>query len=236
VDALKVIQSTGCNVHLLSIIGTGRTLISKGFLVQAKKHARKLIDEIKKIDPDGKLPVIGLEPSEIYTLMDEYLDFFPNDGFIKDLSHRSFLVDEFLLRPADDGSARVSKLHLEEGDKIIRTNVQVHGHCYQKAQQPAVDGYPTGVNATKALLQAVGYSVNILDDGCCGMAGAFGYEAEHYDLSIKVGKLSLFPAIINENQPVVAAAGISCKSQIEDGTGIKPYHPITLVALRCEGE
>jgi FAD/FMN-containing dehydrogenase/Fe-S oxidoreductase len=233
VDALKVLDRVGCNVKLLATIGAGRTLISKGFLVQAKRHARKLISEINRIDPDGKLPIIGLEPSEIYTLKDEYPDFFPNNRQVKSIAERAFMIDEFLLRPVHDGLPRLSKLVLLMELEECRTDVLLHGHCYQKAQPMAKDGLPVGVAATENMLKGIGYSVKLIDDGCCGMAGAFGYEAEHYDLSMQVGELSLFPKVKGSDNSIVAASGISCKSQIEDGTGRLVMHPISLVAQRC---
>ncbi|MGE5123582.1 MAG: FAD-binding and (Fe-S)-binding domain-containing protein, partial [Acidobacteriaceae bacterium] len=232
-DALKVLQAAGCNVKLLRTIGAGRTLISKGFLVQAKKQAAKLVDEIRKIDPQGRMAVVGLEPSEIYTLRDEYLDFYPDDDMVETLAERSFMIDEFLLRPSPDGKPWISNLCAGEANTSERTSVLVHGHCYQKGQPPAKDGFPTGVKATMAMLESMGYQVNLVDDGCCGMAGAFGYETEHYDLSMCVGELSLLPMVRGTDQATVAAAGISCRSQIEDGTGRQVVHPISLVARRC---
>ncbi len=234
IDAMKVLRAIGCRVKILSTLGAGRTLISKGFLIQAKKQAKHLVDEIKRIDPKGKLPVIGLEPSEIYTLRDEYLDMFPNEGYVEALSQRAFMIDEFLLRPGTDELPRLSKLKALDGIDNKRTNVLIHGHCYQKAQPPAKDGFPTGVAATVAMLKSVGYPVTTIDDGCCGMAGAFGYEAEHYALSMQVGNLSLFPAINGSSISIVAAAGISCKSQIEDGTRWSVVHPISLLAAICD--
>lgn len=233
-DALKVLKAIGYRVKILSTIGAGRTLISKGFLVQAKRHAQHLVGEINRIDPTGKLPVIGLEPSEIYTLRDEYLDMFPNDGRVEELSQRAYMVDEFLVRPDANGSPRLSKLISQNTTNIKRKDVLLHGHCYQKAQTPAKDGFPIGVAATVAMLEGVGYSVTTIDDGCCGMAGAFGYEAEHYSLSMKIGELALIPAIKGSNHSIVAAAGISCKSQIEDGTERSAVHPISLLAHICD--
>ena len=233
-NALKVLKSTGSRVKILSTIGAGRTLISKGFLIQAKKHAKHLVDEITRIDPMGKLPVIGLEPSEIYTLRDEFLDMFPNHEYVEALARRAFMIDEYLLRPGANGLPRLSKQISPGITGNIRTNVLLHGHCYQKAQPPAKDGFPTGVAATVAMLKSVGYSVTTIDDGCCGMAGAFGYEAEHYSLSIQVGELSLFPAIKESKTSIIAAAGVSCKSQIEDGTGRYAIHPISLLAAICD--
>ncbi len=231
-EALNVLSRCGLKVKLLSTLGAGRTLISKGFLRQAKKHAEQLVEEIQYIDPVGSLPVIGLEPSEIYTLKDEYLDLFPGSAYVKDLSERAWMIDEFLLRPGQDGLPWISKCKLV-GDVIdTRTIVLVHGHCYQKAQPPANDGYPTGVQATTDLLKKVGYAVQLIDDGCCGMAGAFGYEREHYEVSMQVGELALLPAISRSDIQHIAAAGISCQAQILDGSGRQAVHPITLVARR----
>jgi FAD/FMN-containing dehydrogenase/Fe-S oxidoreductase len=233
VDALRILNKVGCNVKLLGTIGAGRTLISKGFLNQAKKHAQKLIEEINRIDPEGRIPIIGLEPSEIYTLKDEIPDLLPNDKYVKLLAERAFMIDEFILRPTPDKLQWISKLKIISEDDQDRTDVLLHGHCYQKAQPLAKDGLPIGVSATETVLRMAGYSVEIIDDGCCGMAGAFGYEVENYDLSMRVGNLSLIPTINASGNYTIAACGISCKSQIEDATGRRVMHPISLVAQRC---
>jgi FAD/FMN-containing dehydrogenase/Fe-S oxidoreductase len=232
-DALKVFKAIDLRVKILSTIGAGRTLISKGFLTQAKKHAKRLVDEIRRVDSTGKLPVIGLEPSEIYTLKDEYIDLLPDDGSVEELSQRAYMIDEFLLRPGTNGSPRLSRFIPKDGSDYNRTGVLVHGHCYQKAQLPAKDGFPIGVAATVTMLENVGYSAKAIDDGCCGMAGAFGYEAEHYSVSMQVGELALIPTIKGSSNQIVAASGISCKSQIEDGTGCRAFHPISLLARLC---
>ena len=229
-DALKTLHAIGLKVKILTTIGAGRTFISKGFLYRAKSHAQSLVDEICKIDPEGKLPVIGLEPSEIYTLKDEFIELFPKDRYVEALAQRAFMIDEFLIRPGVDGNQRLSQVLQKEGNIGNRTNVLLHGHCYQKAQPPSKDGFPTGVHATTAMLKNAGYSVTTIDDGCCGMAGAFGYETEHYSVSMKVGELALLPAIRQSSDSIIAASGISCQSQIMDGTGRKAFHPISLVA------
>ncbi len=233
-EAIKVLRAVGGKVRILSTLGGGRTLISKGFLVQAKKHARRLVEEISRIDPDGRLPIIGLEPSEIYTLRDEYPDLLAEDMRVEGIAKRAFMIDEFLVRPGADGNPRIASLAALVSQEHTRTDVLIHGHCYQKAQPPASDGYPNGVAATARLLEMMGYTVNVIQDGCCGMAGAFGYEAEHYQLSNQVGELAMFPAVRADPESLVAAAGISCKSQIEDGTGRPAYHPISLVARLIE--
>ncbi len=229
-DAVRVLKAIGCRVKILETIGTGRTLISKGFLNSAKQHATRLVDEISKVDPHGDLPIVGLEPSEIYTLRDEYPDLLPGNPWTASLSQRAYMIDEFLLRPEGDGSPRISKIDPFIKDDINRTNVLLHGHCYQKVQPPSGDGFPVGVAATAAMLERVGYPITIIKDGCCGMAGAFGYEAEHYTVSRLVGELALLPAVRESGNSIIAAAGVSCKSQIEDGTGRQAYHPISLLA------
>ena len=262
---MQVLHAVEMHVISLPVLGTGRTLISKSFLDAAKKHAQKVRDEIAKIDPDGKYPVVGAEPSEIYTLKDEYLDFFPHDESMQALARRSWLIDEFLLRKsanAESYALRVTRLIREKiGEKQANENstsqalsisvqsmkpalsevevsvtkkISLHGHCYQKARPPADDGLPVGQEATAELLRAVGYEVKIIPSGCCGMAGSFGYEAEHYKLSMAVGELVLFPEIRKKaalNGTVsVAAPGTSCREQIADGTGVAAQHPIVLVA------
>ena len=145
------------------------------------------------------------------------------------------MVDEFLVRPGVNKEPRLRQLPARVS--IDTPRVMLHGHCYQKAQAPAADGYPIGVGATQAMLEAFGYKVNLVDSSCCGMAGAFGYEAEHYDLSMRVGEMSLFPALRaaqkeSGGKAILAASGVSCQAQIEDGVNQKPIHPIVLVYQR----
>ncbi len=228
-DAVRVLNTLGIGVKLLKTIGAGRPLISKGFLAQARKHALRLLDEIDAVDPTRTLPVIGLEPSEIYTLKDEFMDLLPQDPRASMLATRAFMMDELLLRPGKNGERYISKFS-RDANRDNRTEVLFHGHCYQKAQPPATDGLPVGVEASVKVLELAGYAVKVIDDGCCGMAGAFGYEREHYQLSRQVGELSLMPAINENPQALISAAGISCQAQIQDGTGRKAWHPISLVA------
>jgi Fe-S oxidoreductase len=229
VAALRIFGAAGIDVKFLPILSAGRTLISKGFLPAAKKHAAQVIDAIHCSDPQGLCPIIGLEPSEIYTLRYEYLDFFPEDDSVSGIADRAWMIDEFFIR---------ANLDLEFS--ISNEKVYLHGHCYQKSQPPAADGLPTGVGASVELLKIAGYAADVIDDGCCGMAGAFGYEAEHYDTSYKVGELALFPALRAIKQAgqevLVSAPGVSCRAQIEDGTGLATVHPIQLVerALRIK--
>jgi FAD/FMN-containing dehydrogenase/Fe-S oxidoreductase len=227
--ARQVLTALGVQVLDLPILGAGRTLISKGFLEPARKHAARLIEAIYRVDPTGTLPIVGLEPSEIYTLRDEYPDFFPNDARVQSIASRAWLIDEFIIRNAafetyiTERATRTTPLG--EPQRAL-----LHGHCYQKAQSPVPDGKPVGVPATVAMLKAAGYNVKVIDDGCCGMAGAFGYEVEHFDLSMKVGELALFPAARDNPEARLVAAGVSCQAQIEDGTQRAAIHPIRLIA------
>lgn len=230
-----MLTACGVDAKILTIYGAGRTLLSKGFIEPARRHAAHLLDEIRRSDPNGILPVVGLEPSEIYTLRDEFLDLLPDrHEEIEALAARAWLIDEFLVRPAE----RTQKLRVAN---ILRSKINaekpkilLHGHCYQKAQPPRADGYPVGVNASAELLRAVGYDLEVIQSGCCGMAGAFGYETEHYDVSMKVGELVLFPAIraaaSATGAPSIAAAGTSCRAQISDGVGLQADHSVVLVA------
>lgn len=233
---LAVLAACGVKVILLSYFGAGRTLVSKGFIEPARRHAERIIDSINKLDPEGRFPVLGIEPSELYTLRDEFFDLLPERSVeVSALASRAWLVEEYLIRPIHGESIhnlRITNL-LQQKPSLTAQKVSLHGHCYQKAQPPAPDGFPVGQFASAELLKQAGYDVTIIPSGCCGMAGAFGYEAEHYAVSMQVGELVLFPAIRNwkaENRDgQIAAVGTSCRSQITDGTGAIPKHPLVLL-------
>lgn len=229
--AIKLLTMAGCSVEVLSTIGAGRTKLSKGFVNPAIRHAAQLVKEIERIDLAGEKPVIVLEPSEISMLRDDFFSLVPNDQRIENLAKRSFSLEEYLVRPGNTGDYRYQRLNFNQAG----VSVLLHGHCYQKAQRPIEDGYPFGVDATKHLLLKSGCLVEIIDSGCCGMAGAFGYETEHYELSIDIGELYLFPAIrTRKAAQIVCAPGASCRSQIDSGTGVKSLHPISLLLKLCE--
>lgn len=236
--AVDVLAWAGYRAEILPVTGAGRTLISKGFRKAAKRHARKLVAAIDELDPEGCIPIIGLEPSEIYTLSDEYPDFFPADESVARLAKRAWMIDEFLVR---DDRLETYLTNLQNTNipitNLPTTNILLHGHCYQKARPPADDGDPVGVDASVTLLETLGYSVEVVDAGCCGMAGAFGYETENYDLSMHVGESALFPALrAADVDAIVAASGVSCQSQIEDGVGRKAVHPVELIAQRVRDQ
>ncbi|MEJ2711472.1 MAG: hypothetical protein P8074_27945, partial [Anaerolineales bacterium] len=191
---------------------------------------------VEKLDPQGQMAVVGLEPSEIYTLRDEYFDLLPTDQRVSALAERAYMIDEYLIRPRNGDVARLAAAMVENGSDADDEGSQpagshamkvlLHGHCYQKAQPPAADGYATGVPATRLMLEGAGYEVALIDAGCCGMAGAFGYEAEHFEVSMKVGELQLLPAVRQAGpETIIAASGVSCQSQIEDGAGRHARHP-----------
>jgi FAD/FMN-containing dehydrogenase/Fe-S oxidoreductase len=229
--AIEVLSAVGCQVELIPIIGSGRTLLSKGFVKSARKHAEKVIEAINSLDEDNSAYIVGIEPSEIYTLRDEYLDIFPGQDSVKSIAERTFMIDEFMVRPGNGEPERF--LRIVDGlkaSKKEKTRVLLHGHCYQKSQPPAGDGYPIGIQATVEVLEEVGFQVDLVDSGCCGMAGAFGYEAEHYDLSMKIGEMTLFPKIREmDDNCVIVASGFSCMTQIRDGAGGEASHPISLI-------
>ncbi|MEX1143507.1 MAG: FAD-linked oxidase C-terminal domain-containing protein [Anaerolineales bacterium] len=230
---LKVLQAAGYKPYSLPVVGAGRTLISKGFLPEAQRHARRMLHTATKLDPEGRMAIVGIEPSEIYTLRDEYLDLLPAESGVRNLASRTYMLDEFLLRKPDYGPSPVENLGRSLASNGHSRRVMLHGHCYQKTQPPADDGLPTGQQASAALLNALGYEVEIVDSGCCGMAGSFGYEAEHYELSMQIGEMALFPAVrAADASRHIVASGVSCRAQIASGTGRDAKHPVSLIAER----
>jgi Fe-S oxidoreductase len=164
-------------------------------------------------------PIVGVEPSCLLTLRDEYLSLLPGDARAEAVAARAHLVSHLLLEAIDAGD-----LVLAPGSPLAGRRIVLHGHCHEKAG--------VGTEATRALLERIpGAEVEELDAGCCGMAGSFGFEAEHYDLSRQVGELRLFPALRAEPaDTVVAATGVSCRQQIGHFAGRAARHPVVLVA------
>ncbi len=223
---LRLLDLAGYRVQVLPVLGAGRPLISKGMLEKAKRHLSELVNQIQGFDPDGKLPIIGIEPSELYTLKDELQDFFPSDEFIAGIKDRAFLLEEFLIRQPD----AIERIKANIAKNFSPEEVLLHGHCYQKAQPPAADGIEIGQEASAALLSQFGWPVEIIDSGCCGMAGSFGYEAEHYELSMQVAEMVLLPKIRKADKgQVIAAPGLSCRTQIMDGAQREAFHPAQIL-------
>ena len=164
-------------------------------------------------------PLIGIEPSAILTFRDEYVDLANDDQFetAKQLATNVFTIDEFIAAEIEKGN--ISKELFTKEKKYIK----LHGHCQQKAL--------SSVGPSVALLSLPeNYSVSAIPSGCCGMAGSFGYEKEHYDVSQQIGELVLFPTVRQQPEDVIIAApGTSCRHQIKDGTGRKSMHPVEIL-------
>ncbi|PZG18444.1 FAD-binding and (Fe-S)-binding domain-containing protein [Nonomuraea aridisoli] len=210
--AVELLERAGYRVRLESGGCCGRSSISKGLLDQARTMAEAMVTRLAA----SEAPIVGLEPSCLLTLKDEYAALLPGDPRVQRVAARARLVPELLTEAIDDGS-------LVLGDALSGRTILLHGHCHEKAV--------TGTAATRALLSRIpGAEVTEIDAGCCGMAGSFGFEAEHYDLSMKIGALRLFPAIA-ESSPdtLLAATGVSCRQQIAHGAGRAARHPVELV-------
>jgi Fe-S oxidoreductase len=165
------------------------------------------------------MPLIGIEPSAILTFRDEYPDLAEDEllDAAKSLAKNTFLIDEFIAAEIDRG-------HISPDQFTTDTRkILLHGHCQQKAL--------SSTSYTEKMLSLpANYSVVTIPSGCCGMAGSFGYEAEHYELSMKVGELVLFPAVRNAaDDTILAAPGTSCRHQVKDGTNKKAYHPVEIL-------
>ncbi|HMV28924.1 MAG TPA: hypothetical protein PKE23_06030, partial [Anaerolineales bacterium] len=149
---------------------------------------------------------------------------------IESIKKRTWLVDEFILRVVNEAKMDIS--HVDSSEQNNR--LTLHPHCHHRAEGPAADGLPSGVSATVDMLKQFGYEVDVIDAGCCGMAGTFGYDAEHYELSMKVGELGVLPKVRDkklENRELVAS-GAACRMQIKQGADVDARHPLLLVKER----
>ncbi|WP_291960961.1 (Fe-S)-binding protein, partial [Maribacter sp.] len=214
-DAIELLTALGYNVELY-YAESGRTFLSKGFLRQAQELAIKNVLELKKF-AEANLPVLGLEPSAILSFRDEYKRLTSDKKTAQAIADNSFLIEEFLANEIAEGNLSSSNFTDEARD------IKIHNHCHQKAlsnQKVTFDVLNLPVN----------YKVTIIASGCCGMAGSFGYEEEHYETSMKIGSLKLFPAV-NKSAPetIIAANGTSCRHQIFDGTKRIAKHPVSIL-------
>ncbi|MAO16170.1 FAD-binding protein [Muricauda ruestringensis] len=214
-DAIELLCKLGYDVELF-YGESGRTYLSKGFLKQAKKLVQKNMENLKDILGAGT-PIVGLEPSAILSFRDEYQRLHDDKGQLKKLSSQSFLIEEFLA--AEIVAGEISSDSFTEEEKTIK----IHGHCHQKALSNQKVTFDI-LNLPK------NYKVTIIPSGCCGMAGSFGYEKEHYEVSMQVGGLKLFPAVKKSSEDtLIAANGTSCRHQIKDGTKREAQHPVSIL-------
>lgn len=196
----------------------GRTLLSKGFIEAARREAKNALSHLVEHAEVGRV-VVGLEPSCLLTFGDEFRTLLPGDPQVETLARQSLLFEDFVAREAEAG--RIDAAAFASGEKVL-----LHGHCHQKAL--------VGTAGARAALALAGYDVTVLDTACCGMAGSFGYEAEHYETSVKMAERRLLPAVRARGEAHVAAPGTSCRAQITDLSDAAPLHPAQLLlqALR----
>lgn len=228
--AFDLLDLAGCDVKVLKTVGAGASLLSKGFIDQARSHAGRVLDEIKTLSQGKEINVVGCEPPEVYCLKHEYVALLPDrHAEIETISKKTWLVDEFLLRIG-------TWLPLDSNSLLLENKITFHPHCHQRAEGLADDGLPAGASATVAMLRMAGFDVDLIDAGCCGMAGTFGYDAEHYDLSMQIGELAVLPKIrqwTRDNGPLsIVSTGSACRIQIQHGTGMEARHPLELIRDR----
>ncbi len=217
IKAIRLLTKLGYEVVIPHHLESARTYLSKGLVKKAQAIAQKNILLLKDLISSSS-PLTGIEPSAILTFRDEYIEL---AGNLKDeaekLSENVLMIDEFLAGEIEKGRIKQKQFTAEP------KHIKLHGHCHQKS-----------LASTRPTLKILGfpenYTVEEIPSGCCGMAGAFGYEKEHYELSMKVGELVLFPAVRNSSEDtIIAAPGTSCRHQIKDGTQRKALHPIEIL-------
>lgn len=217
--AQQILSKLGYEVIVPPWSCCGRPLLSKGLLPQARKKAKQLIDLLLPYARKG-LPIIGLEPSCILTVMDDYASLV-NEKETLEVSKACMTLDQFLDKQVKEGA-----FALPWKDGMV--TMKLHGHCHQKA----LVGTQPSLNVLKAI---PGVTVSEIPSGCCGMAGSFGYEDEHYEFSLMVGETKLFPAIrLSEPSDLIVANGISCRGQIEHGTSRHALHLAEAILRCCE--
>jgi Fe-S oxidoreductase len=218
IKAVLLLERLGYEVVIPDHEESGRAWLSKGFVREAKKIANRNIDLLHSIISE-ETPLIGIEPSAILTFRDEYVDLADDDKMeaAQSLAKNAWLIDEFMAQEIAAGNITKERFTSE------KRSIKLHGHCQQKALSSVLP-------SVKLLSLPENYTVEVIPSGCCGMAGSFGYEKEHYDISMKIGELVLLPAVRNSNDDVIIAApGTSCRHQIKDGTGRKALHTVEVL-------
>ncbi|MBU1010999.1 MAG: FAD-binding protein [Bacteroidetes bacterium] len=218
IKAILLLQKLGYEVTIPTHLESGRTFLSKGLLRKARDIANRNVRMLRS-QVNNRQPLLGIEPSAILSFRDEYPELV--DAALRAdaraLAENTFTIEEFICREFEAGNIRSEQFTAEK--KVI----SYHGHCQQKS-------IASTSHALKMMSIPTAYSVSEIPSGCCGMAGSFGYEKEHYSISMKVGELVLFPAVRNaEAGTIFAASGTSCRHQIKDGTGKKALHPVEIL-------
>ena len=218
IKTIRLLTRLGYEVVIPRHLESARSYLSKGLVAKAKKFARENVSLLKDVIT-SESPLIGIEPSAILSFRDEYPDLV-GDELRKDafsLAKNCLMVDEFLEKEMNKGNIKKEQFTKE------KRNIKMHGHCHQKSLSSTA---PT----LSILSFPLNYSVEEIPSGCCGMAGSFGYEKEHYELSMKVGELVLFPAVRKSSlETIIAAPGTSCRHQIKDGTDRESFHPVEVL-------
>jgi FAD/FMN-containing dehydrogenase/Fe-S oxidoreductase len=218
IKAILLLEELGYEVVIPEHEESGRAWLSKGLLREAKKIANKNISLLKDL-VNVENPLLGIEPSAILTFRDEYVDLADDEQFAaaRELAKNVFLIDEFIAAEIKEG--RLDKNLFTKEARLIK----LHGHCQQKALSSVT-------HSVTMLSLPENYRVETIPSGCCGMAGSFGYEKEHYSLSMQIGELVLLPAVRQQSDEVIIAApGTSCRHQIKDGSGKKAMHPVEIL-------
>jgi len=216
--AIKLLHKLNYRVEIAPISDSGRTYISKGILETAQKLAVKNLAILSPIISENTV-LVGIEPSAILSFKDEYKRLVSKEmqADLTKLNQNSFLIDEFIFNEIKLGNIVAEQFTSES------KNIKLHGHCHQKSLSK--------ISFTEKLLSLPkNYKVETIKSGCCGMAGSFGYEKEHYEVSMQVGELVLFPAVKSATkETIIAAPGTSCRHQIKDGTSRDAKHPIEVL-------
>lgn len=218
VKAIRLLRHLGYDVMMVDHVESGRGAMSKGLLDHAQKMADKNVEIFSSLI-SAESPLLGIEPSAILSFRDEYprLVSASLKEKAKSIKFHCELVDEFLAKEALAGNIKPESFTKET------RQIKLHGHCHQKAL--------SSINYSKKILELPeNYQVSVIPSGCCGMAGSFGYEKEHYALSMQIGEMVLFPAVRDAgHEDLIAAPGTSCRHQIADGTGKKANHPVEIL-------
>ena len=222
--ALQVLQAAGYTVHVASKVKDdgkhlccGRTLLSAGMVEQAKAKAREVVDSLLPFAEKG-IAIVGLEPSCLLTLRDELLVMGLGEG-AQQIAKSALLFEEFLAREAQAGKLEDFKARLKPVDQPVL----LHGHCHQKA-------FAAVTPVMEVLSWIPGAKPELIESSCCGMAGSFGYEAEHFDVSMQMAEASLLPAVRAKADAIVVADGTSCRHQIADGAQREAVHVARVLA------